>query len=98
MTLAERQFQTRVRDLGCIACRVMGVFGTPCDIHHILEGGRRMGEMFVLGLCVSHHRSELNNKHIVSRHHWKREFETRYGTELELLERTRELVNMGETA
>lgn len=98
MSKAEEEFQTRVRELGCIACRVMGVFGTPCDIHHILHGGRRVGEMDVLGLCPSHHRSDINNKHIVSRHPWRREFETRYGTEAQLLERTRKLVSMKETA
>jgi len=98
MTKAEEEFQTRVRGLGCIACRVMGIFGTPCDIHHILSGGRRIGEMQVLGLCPSHHRSELNTRHLVSRHPWRKEFETRYGTELELLERTRKLVNMRATA
>lgn len=90
MTKAEAHFQQQVRDLGCIACLVSNGLHTECDIHHILSGGKRKkGESFVLGLCFSHHRSELNNAQVVSRHHWKREFERRYGTEAELLERTK---------
>lgn len=92
MTRLEREFQRDVRDLGCIVCLVHLHLRSDCDIHHILRGGRRIGEMDVLGLCPSHHRSELNNAAIVSRHHWKAEFERRYGTEAWLLERTRQLV------
>jgi len=91
---AERAWMDAVVDLGCIACRVMGVFGTPCEVHHLLRNGKRISHLDSIGLCTSHHRSELNTWHIVSRHPWRKEFETRYGTELELLERTRKLVNM----
>jgi hypothetical protein len=92
MTKDEARFQDQVRQLGCIACRQMGIAGSPCDIHHILSGGRRMGEMFVLGLCPRHHRSGADNHAWVSRHPWRVKFEKRYGTEMSLLEKTRELV------
>lgn len=86
MKKAERQFQAKIRELGCIACIVAGRGPTFCEIHHILSGGRRMGEMFVLGLCAMCHRSGRNDEEIVSRHPFKREFEARYGTEQALLE------------
>lgn len=98
MTKAEQDFQTRVRALGCIACRIMGHFGTPCDIHHILSGGRRVGEMYVLGLCPSHHRAGLNTAQIVSRHPHKAEFIRRYGSEASLLQITRDIISEKETA
>jgi hypothetical protein len=48
--------------------------------------------MEAIGLCPTHHRAGINNDFSVSRHPWKREFESRYGTEQELLDITRELI------
>ena len=79
-----------VVDLGCIACRVEGHFGTPCEVHHLLKGHKRISHLHTIGLCPSHHRAGLNTAHCVSRHPWRREFETRYGTEQQLLNLTRE--------
>jgi hypothetical protein len=90
MTKTEKAFQDRVRALGCIVCHSKGV-DSPCEIHHLLRGGRRIGEDSVLGLCQIHHRGQINTPEAVSRHPWRREFEFRYGTEAELLEKTREL-------
>ena len=90
MTKTEKAFQGRVRALGCIVCKGEGV-DSPAEIHHILSGSRRLGEDYVLGLCQIHHRGQINTVQAVSRHPWRREFEVRYGTEMELLEKTREL-------
>jgi hypothetical protein len=92
VTKDEACFQDAVRQIGCIVCLTHHGLHSPCDIHHILSGGRRSGEMNVLGLCVRHHRDGGDNKEWTSRHPWRLKFEKRYGTELELLERTRELV------
>ena len=92
MTKAEQSFQDSLRDLGCIACLVSNGLRTDGDIHHMLSGSKRIGEMHVLCLCYTHHRSELNNAQVVSRHHWRREFERRYGTEADLLKLTQGLV------
>jgi len=86
----QKRFQDAVRDAGCIVCHGEGV-DSPCEIHHLLRGGRRLGEDYVLGLCQIHHRGQINTPQAVSRHPWRLEFETRYGTELELLDKTREL-------
>lgn len=92
MKKAEAAFQSKVRELGCIACRAsLNVF-SPCEIHHMLSGGRRRGEMFVLGLCVPHHRGGRDDDECVSRDHNQRRFEAAYGTEESLLAKTRELV------
>lgn len=92
MTKAEEQFQRDVRELGCIVCRLFKNVFTPCEIHHMLSGGRRMGEMFVLGLCYWHHRAGLNNKDCVSRGQNQRRFEAAYEKEATMLEKTKELV------
>lgn len=94
MTRDEKAYQDRVRDLGCIACHVSLGVRSDCDIHHILIGGRKAGEKHVLGLCPPHHRSGQRNEMYVSRHPYKAEFERRYGTERELLERVRAMVEV----
>src|ERR1700679_2321884 len=42
--------------LGCICCNILGVYSPP-DIHHILSGGRRMGNEHTIPLCSWHHRA-----------------------------------------
>lgn len=92
MKKLEREFQKRVRELGCICCRLDLKTDSTAELHHMLSGGRRRGEMFVLPLCPSHHRSELNNAFIVSRDHNQRRFEARYGKEDDLLATVKKLI------
>lgn len=92
MTKAEAAFQRYVRALGCIVCHIEGKGETPAEIHHMLSGGRRMGEMYVLPLCYWHHRSGRDDAEVTSRDHNQRRFEARYGTEMELLSKVREMV------
>ena len=94
MTRAEADYQRTVRDLGCIVCRNGGA-QTPCEIHHILQGGRRKGEKYVLGLCALHHRGGADCDEYTSRHPWRKAFEARYGSETSLLAKSRELIGMG---
>jgi len=89
-TKAQKDLQDRIRRLGCIVCLGQGVH-SECDLHHLLRGSRRINEDSVIGLCPMHHRSGLNTQEVVSRHPWRREFEARYGTEDELLQKTRML-------
>jgi len=91
MTNEEKAFHAAVRDLGCIVCRQVGA-QTPCEIHHILQGGRRKGKKFVLGLCALHHRGGANGDQYTSRHPWRKAFEARYGLEMSLLTKSRELI------
>lgn len=83
-TAQEREFHRYVRDLGCCVCFKLRRVIQPCDVHHILDGGRRMGEMFVLGLCERHHRGGHNSEW-VSRHPFRVLFVQTYGSELDLL-------------
>jgi hypothetical protein len=78
----------RVAALGCIVCRNLGLGATPAEVHHILKSGKRVNHQTVLPLCTLHHRGGVNNAEHVSRHPWRKEFESRYGTERELLAQT----------
>lgn len=94
MTLVQAYFQSQVRQFGCIVCHLFLHVHSPAEIHHILNGGRRIGEMAVLGLCAPHHRGGFNNDECVSRHPYKSAFTRRYGTEDSLLQRTKELIGV----
>ena len=80
-----------LQELGCIACRVNGVTrGAIPEIHHLVEGNKRLGNAYTIPLCTWHHRGEASSQ-------WeklkgpslatsKREFVAEYGTERELLD------------
>ncbi|MGL4999507.1 MAG: hypothetical protein ACRC5T_11110 [Cetobacterium sp.] len=57
----------------------------PCDAHHIVQGGRRLGHMFVLPFCFQCHRGKFSITYA------KKSFIAKYGTEMELLERVNEI-------
>ena len=82
-TKVEREWMTRIADLGCVACRQDGIEDTPANVHHICQGMRRLGHLFTIPLCPEHHKSD--GRHVPSIHNQRRTFVQRYGTELELL-------------
>ena len=90
MNKAEAAWQAKLRNFGCIVCKLDLKVDSPAEIHHMLSGGRRLSEMFVLPLCQQHHRSGRNDE-VVSRDQSQRRFEARYGTELYLLEEVKKL-------
>jgi hypothetical protein len=91
-TRAESEWMSSIVDLGCIVCILSGKGASPAEPHHMLSGGRRMGHMFTIPLCYSHHRSGRNDDEVTSRDQSQRRFEKRYGSEQYLLAKTREHV------
>lgn len=102
-TAAERMRYAALRSMPCAACRKLGFYGTVCgptEIHHLTDGGRRMGNEYTIPLGRFHHRGTIpvgyglkNTTQAVamfgpSLETSKREFEERFGTELELLKET----------
>jgi len=85
-TKEERDWMDWITGYGCIACRIDGRPPRPTAVHHILQGGRRMGHLFSLGLCDPGHHQQGQDLGLTSRHPWKTRFEAKYGTELELLQ------------
>lgn len=81
-TKMEREWMSRIADLGCVACRQDGI-ESPASVHHIVQGNRRLGHLFTLPLCPLHHQGD--GRQVPSVHFTKRTFVARYGSELELL-------------
>jgi hypothetical protein len=90
----EKLWLRHLGDIGCIVCRLNGIY-SPADIHHILKNGRRQSDLETIPLCPVHHRGGINNEVAVSRHPYKREFEKRYGTEEYLHDQAKRAVQGG---
>jgi hypothetical protein len=82
MTKAEKNHLKKVAELGCIACRKLGHYGTPAEIHHISNGtmGKRSDNFSVIPLCPYHHRTSKESYHLNPV--W---FTEKFGTQTELL-------------
>lgn len=93
--LEEFRIQQMVR-LGCCACAYLHIPFVDVEVHHILSGGRRMGDWFTIPLCPGHHRGLwtpeqrllLTVKQRVSISSGRKAFTRIYPTERELWELT----------
>ncbi|WP_426805366.1 Ref family recombination enhancement nuclease [Stenotrophomonas sp. SrG] len=51
-----------ILEIGCIVCDALGHGYMPCQVHHLLVGGKhgqkRLGHDFTIGLCSWHHVGE----------------------------------------
>lgn len=85
---AERRHLAAVAALGCVVCRNMGYGDSPAEIHHIKaeQGmGQRAAHYLAIPLCPPHHRIGGIG---VAYHAHPKEFERKYGSELDLLAQT----------
>lgn len=92
-TAAEQVWMAAVAQLGCIVCRQQGRGFVPCAVHHIVDGGRRVGHMFTIGLCDPGHHQNSPDPAQISRHPNKARFTAAYGNEYELLRTTQDIIN-----
>lgn len=53
--MSVKDYQSRVRDLGCIICKEMGLGNTPAAIHHVESIRDGLSEYAVIPLCYDHH-------------------------------------------
>lgn len=87
-TKAEREYMSRVADLGCILCKHLGLGETPAELHHPRTGvgaASRSSHFDVIPLCPEHHRGNTG-LHGMGR----KAFERYYGvTELDLMEKVK---------
>lgn len=96
-TKAEKRRFQELQEIGCIACRIDGHDYRAPQIHHLVEGNRRLGHEYTVPLCPWHHQglpegdmrpSDMEREIGPSLARNKREFIVSYGDERELLERT----------
>jgi hypothetical protein len=89
-TKAEKKQWDRIAALGCIACLQDGIFNDYVSIHHV-DGRTKAGcHKKVLALCGSHH--QTGGQEAPAIHPYKAQFEAKYGTQLELMEKTAKLL------
>lgn len=89
-TKAERRHLDAVASLGCIACRNLGYGASPAHVHHIRTGigmGQRASHNETIPLCPTHHQ---HGGHGVAIHAGQKTWEAIHGTELELLQQTKD--------
>lgn len=92
-TVAERAWMAAVEAFGCIVCFLFHGVWTPCAVHHLIDGSRRRGHFYTLGLCDPGHHQNTPDKDLkISRHPTEARFSAAYGTEEELFERSRALI------
>ncbi len=82
---AVQDYMNRVAELGCWIC------SRPANLHHITTGvgmSQRASDYDVIPLCPDHHQ---HGGYGVAIHAGKKEWERRYGSELEILKKVRAL-------
>lgn len=84
-SLTEKERMARLKTMPCIACRSR----QQVEVHHITQGGRRLGHEFTLCLCHECHEGKFSIGNA------KKSFIMKYGTELELLGKVNKLLNEG---
>ena len=97
-----KKHMSRVRDLGCIACRNAGLGATAASAHHInAKGvGMKVSDKETIPLCPIHHQygdGSARFKGHIAVHRGLESFERRYGTERELLAQTLRELEITET-
>jgi len=94
MNKADKIRYTALAEIGCIVCRASGV-RTPPEMHHLRcsgSMGKRAPNTDTIPLCHTHHRT---GGYGVAYHAGRAVWERKFGTELQLLARTNEMLNEG---
>jgi hypothetical protein len=98
-TAEEARFMDAIAQLGCIACKKDGWENPHASIHHI-DGRTKPGAHFLtLPLCGPHHQQDDSDPvQRISLHGRRATFQTRYGTERELLMECLAMIRTNHTA
>ena len=88
---AEREYMSRVAALGCIVCSEIGYNDTPALVHHVGNQGVRASHFDTIPLCPTHHQwGGLG----VAVHAGRKTWEANFGTERELLDRVKNMLDI----
>lgn len=92
-----------MKRLGCVAYAVLGVPNlNDLELHHILDGGKRMGHYFSIFLCAGHHQGRwtegqldwIEPKQRFAISDGRKRFNAVYGTERLLWERVQKKLEL----
>ena len=79
--MSAKDYEKRVRAIGCILCLHLGLGRTPASIHHVESNRDDLSEYAIVPLCPEHHQGP-NGVHGLRR----RGFEMRYKlTDIDLM-------------
>lgn len=92
-TKAEKEYQDRIAQVGCIACRHDGIYTPHVSIHHIKGRTLPGAHLKVLPLCGPHHQQD-DTSGVIAVHPNKARFEREYGSQLELLDEVKKLAGI----
>ena len=53
--MSAKDYESRVRDIGCILCLHLGFGKTPASIHHVESIRDALSEYAIVPLCPDHH-------------------------------------------
>ena len=93
----DKKHLDRVAALNCIVCMNEGLGPTPAAIHHIRTGygtSQRAPDSEALPLCPTHH--QYSGYGEIAYHDGPQAWESRYGTEIELLEQVNRILKMSD--
>lgn len=99
MKKSDKKHLAKVSDIGCIVCKNESLGQTPAELHHIRNGygrAQRAPHTETIPLCPYHHRLGDGGHRYrgqIGYHYNSLAFEKRYGTERELLEQVRRILN-----
>lgn len=86
----KREHMERIQKLARTRCLISN---DDCmgriEIHHLTDGGRRMGDAYTVPLCEGHHRTGKD-----SYHKSKKPFMARHGSNEELLKKANKLLEV----
>lgn len=87
-TVEQKRFHSLLADVvGCIACRQEGGYTNLVSIHHIDGRTKPHAHWTVIPLCGPHHQ-DMGVNGVIPVHPYKARFEATYGTQMELLRRS----------
>ena len=107
-TKAEQQRFDRIKNGPCVACLQRGIDLSGqglVEVHHLLSGGRRIGHMATVGLCMWSHRAvlfwghshaEMRDEYGPSLAEGSKPFRAEFGADAELLQMQNQI--LGEIA
>ena len=79
--MSAKDYESRVRDIGCVVCNWLGLGRTPSSIHHVESVRDGLSAYAIVPLCHEHHQG-ATGVHGLSR----RGFEAMYKlTDIDLL-------------
>ena len=97
----KRRFEL-LPQIGCICCKAYGIHNEWVQIHHIVDGNKRLGHQFTLPLCYWHHSShppegmtrEQAEKIVGPPLTSKKKFNEVFGGEMELLKYVNKMLEL----